>query len=144
MKNSLFVLAAALVLTGSGCENKAEEQTALAHETLRQLSSVESCPDLEATMSPKLYEARGPCDGRLRFDEATRNIFKAEAEAESCVREEHFTKDGKEFAVEDDGGYSIVFRCVAPKEEGDGTNYMLLKLAGSTYQIVNMTSHPAK
>jgi hypothetical protein len=140
MKNSLFVLAAALVLTGSGCGNKAEEQTALAHGTLRQLSSVESCRDLEAIMSPKLYEALGPCDERLRFDEATRSIFKAEAE--SCVREERFTKDGREFAVEDDGGYSVVFRCAAPKEEGEGTNYMLLKLVGSTYQIVNMTSNP--
>lgn len=142
MKKYLLLFVAALALTGSGCGNKADEQTALAHETLKQLSSVESCRDLEVIMSPKLYEALGPCDERLRFDEATRSIFKAEAE--SCIREERFTKDGKEFAVEDDGGYSVVFRCKAPKEEGEGTNYILLKLVGSRYQIVNMTSHPAK
>lgn len=138
----VLALVAALALTGSGCGNKAEEQTALARETLRRLSSVESCRDLEVIMSPKLYEALGPCDQRLRFDEATRNIFKAEVE--SCAREEGFNKDGKEFAVEDDGGYSVVFRCAAPKEEGEGTNYVLLRQVGSTYQIVNMTSHPAK
>lgn len=66
------------------------------------------------------------------------------AEVESCVREERFTKDGKEFAVEDDGGYSVVFRCKAPKEEGEGTNHVLLKMVGSTYQIVNMTSRAVK
>ncbi|MBP6945270.1 hypothetical protein KBD61_04965 [Patescibacteria group bacterium] len=142
MNKSLFLFIAALALTGAGCTNKAEEQTALARETLRRLSSVENCRDLEAIMSPKLYEALGPCDERIRFDQATRSIFKAEAE--SCAREERFTKDDKEFAVEDDGGYSIVFRCAAPKEEGGGTNYVLLRQIGASYQIVNMTSHPAK
>ncbi len=139
MKKFLLVFLAALALTGAGCTNKVEDQAAFARNTLNRLALAENCHNLEVIMSPKLYEALGPCDQRLRFDEATRSIFKAEAE--SCVREERFTKDGKEFAVEDDGGYSVVFRCVAPKEEGEGTNYMLLKQIGSTYQIVNMTSH---
>ncbi|MBP6945178.1 hypothetical protein KBD61_04480 [Patescibacteria group bacterium] len=143
MKASLpLLMALLLVVTGSGCGNKVEEQAVLARQALRQLSSVESCRDLEAIMSPKLYEALGPCDERLRFDEATRNIFKTEVE--SCVLEEHLTKGQKEFAVEGDEGYSIVFRCAAPKEEGGGTNYVLLRQIGASYQIVNMTSHPIR
>lgn len=142
MKKSLLVFLAALALTGSGCGNKAEDQIALARNTLNSLALAENCHDLEVVMSPKLYEALGPCDERLRFDVSERSVIKAEVD--SCVPEEHFTKDGKEFAVKDDGGYSVVFRCAAPQEEGEGTNYILLRQVGSAYQIVNMTSHPTR
>jgi hypothetical protein len=142
MKKSLLVFLAALALTGAGCTNKTEEQTALARNTLNRLALAENCHDLDVIMSPKLYEALGPCDQRLRFDTSVRSVIKTEVE--SCVPEDHFTKDGKEFAVEDDGEHSVVFKCAAPREEGGGTNYVLLRQVGSTYQIVNMTSYPTQ
>jgi hypothetical protein len=138
----ILILIAVLALTGSGCGNRVEDQAVLARSTLDRLALAANCHDLESVMSPKLYEALGPCDERLRFDASERSVIKTEVE--SCVPEEHFTKDGKEFAVEDAGGYSAVFRCAAPQEEGEGTNYILLRQVGSVYQIVNMTSHPTR